>query len=47
MGFLCLLSLAFVGIGIPIPVFAKDRFESKKEQFEEEKAEDKDALKIT
>lgn len=31
IGFLCLLLLALVGIGIPIPMFTRDRFEAKKE----------------
>ena len=36
IGFLCLLSLALVGIGIPIPLFARDRFEAKKELLKED-----------
>ena len=39
-GFILLLLLALMGIGVPIPVFHEDKFKQKKELIEEEKEED-------
>ena len=43
LGFICLLALALAGVGLPIPLFLKDRFANKpfnQEQIDEAEEED-------
>jgi len=47
IGFLCLLLLALVGIGIPIPMFIRDRFEAKKELLKEEQNDKEEDYELT
>ncbi len=40
LGFICLLLLALAGVGLPIPMFLKDRFARK--QFHQEQVDEKE-----